>query len=168
MKIGIDLDETLFGFIEEMIPMYNKKYNDNVKFKDLKDYDISKSIKISSKQFFDDFATEETFNKIKVYTNAVNVINEFHRHSDVYFVTAGHSSTMYWRMKKLEKVFPWFKDGNLIKCKNKQLLDLDVLIDDNVDNLRGGKYTGILFSQPWNMNETEFLRINSWNEIKIG
>lgn len=167
MKIGIDLDNTFWGLVEPMLHQYNEIYDDNVAFNDLTSWNFSDKIKISCDMFFNYFNTEDIFCfDVKPYPYAIKVINQWYdKGHEIYFPTAGDSETIPWRNKLLSKYFPWYNDAMLIKCSHKQLLDLDVLFDDYPENLRGGRYLGILKTQPWNKAETEFTRFNKWEEF---
>ena len=76
------------------------------------------------------------------------------------------------KIKHLERELDFFEPGyvwrHTINIHKKQLLDLDILIDDCLDNLNGGRrYTSICFTYPWNKNVVDhsIIRCDSWKEI---
>lgn len=166
LRLGIDIDETLIPTVEKIIVEYNKKYNKKLKYKDIVDWDLSKSVHIPTMDLFQEFATEEFYNTIKPYPYAIEFIDLLYSTGkvDIYFVSAGHSITFHWRHKLLSKLFDWYADKMLIKCSNKQLLNLDYLIDDCPFNLTDGLYAGIIKTVPWNKDCKDFERLDSWKE----
>ena len=66
-------------------------------------------------------------------------------------------------------MFPFLNKEQIIRENNKQTVFGDVLIDDGVHNLIGGKYRKFLFNQPSNAEFREenydITRVYSWKEI---
>ena len=50
----------------------------------------------------------------------------------------------------IQREYPFVSQDNIIFTHNKQLLNIDCLVDDNPANLIGGKYHKILFDYVWN------------------
>lgn len=148
------MDNTIFPLVENLIEQYNKKYKDNVSFRDIITYDISPYLKNPEINLFEEFATEKTFENLEPYKVSLDVINCLMQMDDyeVYFVSAGHPVTSAWRNNLLIKHFPNYDSNQLIMTRNKQMINVDYLIDDYYENLKGGKYKGLLFFQPWNKN----------------
>lgn len=73
------------------------------------------------------------------------------------------------KVKMLNREYPWIDTrNNLFVCKKKQMVNVDVLIDDGLHNT-GGNYQDIILDYPWNRNiDDEFnniIRVKSWEEI---
>jgi len=51
-------------------------------------------------------------------------------------------------------------------CGNKSIINADYLIDDHVRNIKQFSGQGILFTAPHNINETGYVRVNNWQEVK--
>lgn len=168
LKIAFDMDNTIFNFMEVLLKEYNKKYSDNIQISDLTEYDFSDKIKISSKQFFKEFATNANFKKMTAYQYAKEFIDTLHDLKEVdveiYFVSAGHPKTFVSRDNLLSKTFSWYSTSQLIMIREKSLLDLDVLFDDYEKNFDNSSYGEVLVSQPWNKKEKRFERLDSWEE----
>lgn len=67
------------------------------------------------------------------------------------------------------KHFSFYRSSNLIVCREKQLLNLNVLIDDYQNNLIGGGYLGLLMTKHWNEHFAAkcfgIERIFGWKEV---
>lgn len=74
---------------------------------------------------------------------------------DVYIVSATHSNYIRHKYEFLQKYFEWIPYNKIIFCHNKQLLNLDIMIDDSPDNLINANYYGILIDKPYNQDFKE-------------
>lgn len=179
MRISIDLDETLWGLVEPMLDEYNEwrvdcgKPETQLEFRDLTDYELG-NLKCSCGNFFLWFANERMFKyKVKPYPGAVPVINLLKEAGhEIYFITAGESKTIPWRFDVLKRYFDWFEERHLIKCQDKHLVSLDILIDDNPANFTGSDAAiNIMKNQPWNKTfeysapYISFIKCDFWSEI---
>lgn len=169
------MDETIFPLVENIIKAYNKKYKDTLNFKLISTYDFRHYLK-TEEDVFAEFANEEMFKSLKPYQYAVQTITYMMASSkyDVYFISAGHPVTAGWRDELLKKYFVNYTGNQLILARDKHMIDVDYLIDDNYDNLINGKYNKILFTQGWNKNialnaqenkKDKIIRVGNWIEI---
>lgn len=134
----------------KLIPLYNAKYNDNLKYEDITEYNIRPFIKHECKHLWEEFVDDAFYASLDVSEGAAEVLTELKKENDIYFATAGHPYTMRARDTWLERFFPFYRSGSLISIREKQLLKVDMLIDDFEENLIGGSYYGVLVNKPWN------------------
>ena len=72
-----------------------------------------------------------------------------------------------------EDYFHWDEEymrNHTINIRNKKLLKLDFLIDDNINNLRNADYYGICLKYPWNaphIPDGSVTFVENWEEIMI-
>lgn len=171
--LAVDIDETLVDdLVATLLVEYNKKYNDNVKFEDITEYNIQKFLKPECKDIFAEFANEELFEKLKPKEGSYVLLNFLNNYYNIYFLTAGDPITMPYRDKWLKKYYDsFYKSRRLVMCKDKFLFNCDILIDDCQENLKWmpSKCMKILFNQPWNTNFNAELngmfRVNDWTDI---
>lgn len=164
--VGVDLDDTLYSFVEPLLNKYNVAYNDNLKLSDITDYKLSNFLKPDCKNIFKEFADKELFNNIKIEQYVIDELTKLNEEFTLYFVTAGAPITVRDRDKMLSRNIDWYTSSQLIICRNKELLKLDYLIDDCLGNVAKGSYKGILLTKPWNLysNYPNTYRINGFNE----
>ena len=171
VKIGIDYDSTLFNTIDVWIDLYNKKYNDKLTINDFKFWDIHKSLpKEKSNKFYSILDNNELWESIKPLNNAVEVVKDLNEEYEVYIITATHHNHIKIKSEILLKYFPFIEYKQIISCYYKQLINVDIMIDDNLDNLIGGKYRKILIDYPWNRDIDDYdrgiERFKNWKEIR--
>lgn len=145
------MDEVLNNMTAKLIPLYNAKYDDNLKYEDITEYNIRPFIKPECKHLFEEFVDDAFYASLDVAEGAVEVLSELQKENDIYFATAGHPYTMRARDNWLEQHFgSFYRSGSLISIREKQLLKVDVLVDDFEENIIGGSYYGVLVDKPWN------------------
>ena len=171
VKIGIDYDSTLFNTIDVWIDLYNKKYNDKLTINDFKFWDIHKSLpKEKSNKFYSILDNNELWENIKPLNNAVEVVKDLNEEYEVYIITATHHNHIKIKSEILLKYFPFIEYKQIISCYYKQIINVDIMIDDNLENLIGGKYRKILIDYPWNRDVDDYdrgiERFKNWKEIR--
>lgn len=148
--VAIDLDDTVWDFVGELLKRYNQKYNDNLTKEDITDWNIHKFLKPECTNIFKEFATEDFFDSLVIRRDIADALAIVDCYYDLYFVTACDAETIPWRAKALKKNLYWFKDDQLVKLKNKSLFVCDYLVDDNVENYLQAYSNSFLVKQPWN------------------
>lgn len=172
LDICIDLDETVNTLIESIVPLYNEKYKDNLRFDDITEYEIKKSIKPECNNFFGEFVTDDLLTNLGTQPYCVPIINHLIECHKVSFLTAGHPYTMGKRHDWLKNLFPLYSTKQLIMCQDKSKVNTDILIDDCVNNITAktnDKRISLLLTQPWNKNFTvdgiTQFRCNNWLDV---
>jgi len=88
---------------------------------------------------------------------------------EIYVVSISHPDVMQSKFGFIRREYPFVSQNNIIFIHNKQLLNLNCLIDDNPANLIGGKYHKILFDYVWNKSfNAEFngcIRCKDWSDV---
>lgn len=146
------MDEVLNDFVYKVILAYNKAYRQNFDYYGIKEYEFTHRLVPECKNIFSEFCTKRFMMNLSMEDTAVETLCKLNEKHKIYFVTAGFAETMGDREQWLKKYFPFYKYGMLVGCREKQLIKLDVLIDDYEKNLIGGDYKGFLVTRPWNCN----------------
>ena len=137
--------------LELILPLYNEKYGDNIQYNQITQYDLAPMLKPDCINIFQEFTTDDLILSTTPALDSVEVLTNLSKRHDIYFVTAGHPYTARARDIWLEQHFhSFYQSRNLILCREKQLLDMDVLVDDYEMNLIGGRFKRILVNKPWN------------------
>ncbi len=153
-----DMDNVLNNMTKEILHLYNKKYTDSITMQQIVEYDMRPLLKPECVNPWEEFVTDSFYENLDVVPNAVDVLTEIMKMGHInYFATAGHPYTMRARDMWLERNFPFYKTGNLISIREKQLLRVDFMIDDYEGNLINGMYYGLLMNQNWNKDFPERL-----------
>lgn len=151
MKILVDIDETLNNLIETILPLYNAKYQDNVKIGDITEYDIHKFLKPECQDIFKEFISDELIENLQVSEGAVEALTAISQYDDIYFLTAAHPKSVLSKHRWLKRHFPFYHSDKLITCRDKKLIAGDIIIDDCPHFLQNSPCpVEIVFKKPWN------------------
>ena len=151
-KIAIDLDNTFWDLSSTWLKFYNEMFNDNVETKDILNYDISKYTKKCHKEtlmFILNFS--HFWSNVKPYPYSIEYLRKLNNEYKLYIATNTNSKALKTnKISHFLKLCPFIKDEQIIKINNKQLLNVDYMVDDYEKNLIGGSYNKILINQPYN------------------
>lgn len=171
-RIAIDFDSTLFPSMERVIELYNQRHNANLELSQIITYDLHESLPAEiADELLDLFVDKEVYNCLQPYKGAVRAIKTLIEYGhEVYVATSTDVRNMKWKEELLQKHFPFIPKDNLIRIHNKSLLNVDVLVEDNMANLKSTFADRVCFNQPWNTDEDadyvySISRIHNWGEI---
>lgn len=130
--IGIDLDDTLRATIEQMCVVYNKEYGTNITESDVISYGLEKSFPLcdDGREFFFHNHAKEVFMDAVPLSGAIEAFNEIKKDWNIVVIT--NQFTIQNKTYALE----WLNKYDLVPdgvmfTSNKNLADIDLLIDDN-------------------------------------
>lgn len=166
-RILFDMDDCINGFMSHLVDVYNERTGANVKAKDIKDWDLSKYLGEYGMSIFREEGFFEDIPEKKSATKTLKKLIES-KNYDVYIITAcGSNRELEEKYHWFDKYLPEFNKDRIIKCKEKEIIHGDVLIDDNVSNLRkcAPFMRCILFDMPHNQDCNEFPRVKALKEV---
>lgn len=171
LTILCDADDTIQELTVHWLAELNKKYNYNVKKEDVKSWDLTKAYpELTSDEVLEPLYRNEFWGKTTPVDGSSyyleKLVEDGHK---LLIVTASNPETFEAKTKKLMEMFPFLTKEQIIREDNKQRVMGDVLIDDGVHNLIGGRYKKFLYNQPnnsdFNEQEYDITRVYSWKEI---
>lgn len=171
LTILCDADDTIQELTVHWLAELNKKYNCNVKKEDVKSWDITKAYpNLTSDEVLEPLYNNGFWSKTTPVEGSGYFLKKLSDDGHkILIVTASNKETFDAKTMKFMEMFPFLTKEQIIREDNKQRVKGDVLIDDGVHNLIGGKYIKFLFNQPNNSNfkeqEYDITRVYSWKEI---
>ena len=174
MIIGIDVDSTVCNTTESVIAQHYVDTGEKLTLDDIKSYYIENYVGDDYKDDFHlIFYKKEMWKRVKVIPHCVEVIKRLHdRGEEIYFVTSTEPQNIAKKASFLQRTFPFL---NIRKCLMttycKQMIGVDILIDDYEMNLINGSYFGILMDYPWNRNfddasDDKIYRVFDWTQVE--
>ena len=167
LKAGIDVDDVLFPCVEYAIKKANEEYNFNppLSIDEITDWNLRGT---RTEVILNYFSDPEFYDAQPCYPGAVEFIKKLCEIVDVYFVTAVSPVCMGIRAMALKNRFPFIPDERIIMTSSKNVVDLDILLDDGAHNIlkTQAKYP-VLFRRPWNQNITGLLAVNNYDEFLV-
>ena len=172
LRIAIDFDGTLFPTIEKVFEIYNKCHGTNVNLSQITAYSLYDSFSADvADELLELFVEKDVYNNLQPYKGSIRTIKTLvERGHEIYIATSSDIRNMEWKEELLQKHFPFIPKDNLIRIHNKSLLNVDVLVEDKLDNLRSTFADRICFDQPWNRDvDVDYVysisRVHNWGEI---
>ena len=135
--IGVDLDDCLWNLLAPWLNRYNEITNDNVKPEDIKSWDISQYINKGTREMLFYILEQDDFwDTVNPNPESQSYLKQLMDDGyDVVIVTASSYKTLRPKLNRFYELFPYVKNEQVIVTERKQMVDLDVLIDDNASNL---------------------------------
>lgn len=166
LRIGVDVDDVLYLCNQHAIDLLSRERD----LEGLDIHDISGWGAGSTASVLDErlayFSSPDFVKSQPVIPGAQDFIRKLSEKGEVFFVTAVGSACMAERARRLLKDFPEVPERNIIIGSRKDLVSLDILLDDGAHNILGScaKYP-VLFRRPWNNNMTGLLAVNGYDDF---
>lgn len=167
------MDCVLSNTTEEVIKLYNLYTGENLKMKDIVEWDLRKAVPEKHANLIPDlFKNDRLWDSIKPLPDSQYYLSKLSKKYDIYIVTSTPPESLKIKSEWLFKQYPFIKRENLITCNNKQMIGVDLLVDDYEENLINGNYSKILLTYPWNKKVDNkkygILRVYDWWGIYNG
>lgn len=171
-KIAIDFDGTLFPTLEKVLEIYNKKHNTKIELSQITAYNLYDTLPAEiADELIELFVDKDVYSYLQPYKGAIRAVKTMvEQGHEIYVATSTDVRNMEWKEELLQKYFPFIPKDNLIRIHHKSLLNIDVLVEDKLDNLKSTFADRVCFNQPWNIDANadyvySIYRIHHWSEI---
>lgn len=168
-SIAVDMDQVIADFWGKAYKSAKERFNITLTREEFKTTRLESKYPHLAKDFFLMINEPDFFRDFELLDpDAVPVLKELNEHYDIYIATAAMDVPGCFNAKYewLLEHFPFLNPAHFIFCGDKKVVKADYLIDDNVRQLQSFTGEGILYSQKYNEDCTEFKRVHNWKEIK--
>lgn len=163
IRIGVDLDNVLNNLNTEWINKHNRLNNDSLTIEDIKSWDIHNYTK-DGKEIYT-YLNNDLFSSLKPLPYSIEATKSIMKYHELYVVTASYPKTIETKMNWLHEYFPHIPYDNVIICQRKDLVNIDLLIDDAPINILNFPKKVIVMDYAWNRDVNKGHRVNNWYEI---
>lgn len=171
MKIGIDLDSTLNDLDTEWAQWITKTLDPSFRLEHWTDWDFY-NFTPAGEKVFEYLDLPGTFRGLPTKEGAIEAVTELAAQGhELFVITACFPSPQTGniisdKLDWLQEHFPMIDKKHIFFTNRKDLVDVDVLIDDAPHNIRDFPRIGIVFDAPWNQHlEDEYIRVKAWDEV---
>ena len=165
MKIGIDLDNVLNKLTPTWLMYHFLKTGETVTVEDIKCWGMHKYVKTGKKIY--DLLQPELFEDLPVMPYSQEVTHRLSKDHELFVVTATEPRNMEVKAKWLKRHFPHINQKNIVATHRKDVVDVDVLIDDAPHNILDFPGQTIVLDYAWNRTlGNEYPRAKDWKEIE--
>lgn len=176
LAIGIDLDGTVVDSPQQVVNYINERLDLNLCMNDFKTYSMEDALPKTYKWIVEAaFRDPLMWKKVKLIDGAYDAIKKLYEDGyTLYFVTSSLPINLHKKIAHLTRNLDFLPRDYVWKhticIHNKQLLNLDIHIDDGLFNLIGDrKYCSICFDMPYNQTDDtsikNFYRAYNWKDV---
>jgi len=167
-RIAIDMDEVIADFNPKHLLVYNRDYADNLTVHDLMGTSLGELRPHLQQEIVNYLHDPAFFRDLDVMKDSQSVVQALSERYEIFITTAAmeYPSSFTAKYEWLKEHFPFLSEMNFVFCGEKSIIRADYLIDDNVRHFRRFTGQGILFTAPHNINETGYVRVNGWLEVR--
>lgn len=165
IRVGLDVDDTLYECNSYAVSIINKRHPDEepLKVEDIKSWGgtgrrVEERIAL--------YSDPEFVRTQPITEGAQEFVKKLCALADVFFVTAVPACCMSARAERLIKDFPDVPAENMILGTRKDVISLDIMLDDGAHNISSSRAAyPVLFRKPWNTGLSGLLSVNSYDDF---
>lgn len=165
LRIGLDVDDVLYECNSYALSILREKYGDLPVFdiNHISSWGLQGDISDERIQYFADPAFVA---KQPMFKGAQRFVRELSKFADVFFITSVPAECMTARAKRLAEDFPEVPAGNILIGTRKDLVNIDILLDDAAHNISSSQASyPVLMRRPWNNSLSGLLSVNSYDDF---
>ena len=165
LRIGLDVDDVLYECNSYALDLLKQKYGDDpaLDVNNIRSWGLQGNISDERIKFFSD---PEFVARQPLFKGAQKFVRELSDMADVFFVTSVPPECMSARAKRLMEDFPEIPKGNILIGTRKDLVNIDILLDDAAHNISSSPATyPVLMRRPWNTALSGLLSVNSYSDF---
>ncbi|MBQ7603425.1 MAG: hypothetical protein IJU75_00570 [Clostridia bacterium] len=165
LRIGLDVDDILYECNTYALSLLREKYGDDPVF-DINHIKAWGKLGDRSDERIDYFADPDFVLHQPLFKGAQNFVRDLCRIADVFFITSVPPQCMSARAKRLMEDFPDVPQGNILIGTRKDLVHIDILLDDASHNISSSQASyPVLMRKPWNTSLSGLLSVNSYSDF---
>lgn len=171
LTLAIDMDETMADTAKEINLWYEREFGQALTEQELHAKDFKNAVppdRVGAiKRYLN---TPGFFRHLVTYPDAIGVVRELNKRYRVFIVSAAMEfpNSLKDKTEWLDEYFPFLDWRQYCLCGDKSVVQTDMMIDDrsrNFTHLRGAKT--YLYTAHHNVLETDYERVNNWQEVAI-
>ncbi len=167
-RIAVDMDEVIADALGELLARYNRERDANFTKEDLRGKWLWQVLPAGGQKLIESYLhSDEFFEDLPVIAGSQEVLRQMAERHEVFIATAAMAfpNSFGSKFRWLRRHFPFLSPHNFVFCGDKSILQADTLIDDMPYNLASFRGEGILFTSPHNLGNTEYRRVDTWQQI---
>ncbi len=165
LRVGLDVDDTLYECNSYALSIINSRHPDEepVRLEEIVGWGPYGRHADERAALYADPAFVASQPIIR---GAQRFVRELSRLCDVFFITAVPAACMSARAERLIRDFPEIPPQNIIIGTRKEIMQLDILLDDGAHNIAHSKAAyPVLMRRPWNAHLSGLLSVNGYDDF---
>ena len=165
IRIGLDVDDTIYECNSYAVSIINSRHPDEepLRIEEIKSWGGAERHGDERVALYSD---PEFVRTQPISEGAQEFVKKLSEIADVFFITAVPAPVMSARAERLVKDFPEIPAQNIIMGTRKELISLDIMLDDGAHNISSSRAAyPVLFRKPWNTGLSGLLSVNSYDDF---
>ena len=165
LRVGLDVDDTLYECNSYALRIINKRHPDEkpITLEEIRGWG---RIGRHADERIALYGDPEFVRTQPMLPGAQEFVRKLAKMADVFFVTAVPPQCMSARAERLVQDFPEIPTRNTILGTRKDIIALDILLDDGAHNISSSKAAyPVLFRKPWNTSLSGLLSVNGYDDF---
>jgi len=165
LRIGLDVDDILYECNSYALQLLKEKYGDDPAL-ELNHINAWGPLGDISDERLKFFSSPDFVSKQPMFPGAQKFVRDLCKIADVFFVTSVPAQCMSARAKRLREDFPEVPAGNTLIGTRKDIVALDILLDDASHNISSSQASyPVLMRKPWNTSLSGLLSVNTYSDF---
>ncbi len=165
LQIGLDVDDILYDCNAYALELLNREegIQPPLSIYDIRSWGKGKGEADARLRYFEqpEFVASQP-----ILPGAKEFVAQLCEVADVFFISAVPPACMSARAMRLAKDFPEVPTKNILLGQRKDLVQLDILLDDGAHNISHSPATyPVLFRMPWNMHLSGLLSVTCYDDF---
>ena len=167
LTVALDCDDVLMPCISMALEIKQKEYGFDPPLT-LDEVTKWSPAGVRSDCILECFEKPSFFRKQRPYPGAQDFVRNLCDKAEVYITTAVPVCAMGIRTEMIKKYFPEIPSDHIVLTSSKDIVNIDVLLDDAPHNILSSKAKfPVAFRRPWNHSLTGILSVNNYDEFLI-
>lgn len=165
IRVGLDVDDTLYDCNPYAVSIINARHPDDepITVEEIKHWGAHGRRYEERIALYND---PEFVRTQPITEGAQEFVQKLSEIADVFFVTAVPANCMSARAERLIKDFPEIPAENIIMGTRKDIISLDIMLDDGAHNISSSRAAyPVLFRKPWNTDLSGLLSVNTYDDF---
>jgi 5'(3')-deoxyribonucleotidase len=166
LVIGLDCDGILSDLMPYWLQFYNLEYGDNLRAQDCTVWDTHSVVKPEcGAKVYDYLKMPGFWRNLPLMPGAAEGVRSLAAMGhELVVVTDTPAQGVADRLEWLQEHFPAIPRHNLVVTRRKDLVLVDLLVDDAPHHVRRARGPAVLFDHPYNQDEPG-PRVRNWDEL---
>jgi 5'-nucleotidase len=169
LRVAIDMDETIADSLGKHLAAYNRTFARSLTLADLDGRSLEATVPEAHLAALDEIQSDPGyFADLHEIEGSREVVRELCEQYEVFIASAAMEVPTSFAAKYawLRQRFPFIPPSHIVFCGDKAVLDADYLIDDTPRHFARFRGTPVLFSAPHNRDESRYLRVAGWEDVR--
>ncbi len=165
IRVGLDVDDTIYECNSYAVSIINSRHPDEEPMK-IEEITYWGGSGRHADERIALYSDPEFVRTQPITEGAQEFVKKLSQIADVFFITAVPAACMSARAERLVKDFPEIPARNIILGTRKDIISLDIMLDDGAHNISSSRAAyPVLFRKPWNTGLSGLLSVNSYDDF---